>query len=378
LTNSLIPYNLRIKLIEADLIRNPMNEPDIGKIRGGIEVNDLGAPVAYHLMKPALNTFSYDWGTWTRIPAFGTRSGRRNVLHLIDRERIGQRRGMPLLASVMEPLKQIQRLSEAELMASVISSFFTVFVKTETGESGLMEQFTDEESVLEKSDDETSMGKDATNNDDNLLELGPGTINELGENQSVDIANPQRPNEKFNDFFVAIVKQIGASIEMPFEQLMMVYQASYSASRAALLEAWKFYRMRRVWLATNFCQPVYEEWLTEAVLNGRVAAPGFFDDPLIRKAWMGTLWAGQGQGQIDPVKETKAAAMRIEKNLSTYEDEYLHMTGGDWEASMVRLARQNRKLEANGLKTSVEEDEEETPEADNIDNDNENKTGETA
>jgi capsid protein len=94
--------------------------------------------------------------------------------------------------------------------------------------------------------------------------------------------------------------------------------------------------------------------MTEAVMIGRVKAPGFFDDPLIRKAWLGSLWSGAGQGQIDPVKETKAALMRIKGNLSTYEDEYLALSGGggDWEKSIVRLSRQNRRLGENNLPTS--------------------------
>lgn len=348
-TNSLLPYSLRVKLVEADMVSNPNMAMDEKKIAGGVEQDGMGAPVAYWFHKTKFGLSSLEFGSWQRIPAFGEESGRRNVLHLMDQERVGQRRGMPLLATVIEPLKQIQRLTEAELMASVIASFFTVFIKSTTGQSGFLDQYTEEESVLDQSGDPDSAGRDATKRDDNLMELGSGIINELAEDQDISIADPQRPNQNFNDFFVSIVKQIGASIEMPYEQLLMVFQSSYSASRAALLEAWKFYRMRRVWLACNFCQPIYEEWFTEAVSIGRIAAPGYFDDPLIRKAWTGTLWAGQGQGQIDPVKETKAARMRIAANLSTYEDEYLAMSGGDWEQTIVRLSRQNRKLEQNNL-----------------------------
>lgn len=349
--NSQMPYSLRVKLIEGDLVRNKIDHPDMGKIRGGIELDDDGAPVAYWVMKPHMYSGSYDYGEWTRVPAFGARSGRRNMIHLIERERVGQRRGMPMLANVIELLKQITRLTEAELMAAVVSSFFTVFVKREAGQdAGLMDMFDEEsESILDKSGDSSSMGANPIKEDDNLFEMGPGIVNEMDEGQSIETADPSRPNDKFNDFFLSIVKQIGAAIEMPYEQLLMVFNSSYSASRGALLEAWKFYRIRRSWLAKNFCQPIYEEWLSEAVSIGRVGAPGFFDDPLVRKAWAGSLWVGQGQGQINPVDETKAALMRVQGYLSTYEDEYLSMTGGDWDQTVVRLARQNRKLERNGL-----------------------------
>ncbi|WP_162803227.1 phage portal protein [Salmonella enterica] len=74
---------------------------------------------------------------------------------------------------------------------------------------------------------------------------------------------------------MAICRQIGAALELPYELLVKHFTASYSASRAALLEARKMFRMRREWMVLSFCQPIYEEWLSEAVAKGRVIAPGF-------------------------------------------------------------------------------------------------------
>ena len=62
----------------------------------------------------------------------------------------------------------------------------------------------------------------------------------------------------------AMCEQVGAALEIPADLLLMSFNSSYSASRAALLEAWKGFRMRREWLTDDFCKPVYEIWLTEA------------------------------------------------------------------------------------------------------------------
>ena len=56
---------------------------------------------------------------WQRVEAYGAETGRRNVLHIIDRERIGQRRGVPMLAPVLEAIKQLGRYTDAEIMAAV-------------------------------------------------------------------------------------------------------------------------------------------------------------------------------------------------------------------------------------------------------------------
>jgi len=351
------PYSLRVQLIEGDYISNPNNLPDTGLslggslnagregIVGGIEQDQYGAPIAYWVHKAPFGLTFTNAGTWTRVPAYGGESGRKNILHLMERERIGQRRGMPLLANVIGQLKQLTRLSEAELMAAVITSFFTAFIKSDVQPGGLMDAFTEGESVLDQSSGNDSAGRSASKKDDNLQEMGSGSVVELGEGQSVDIADPKRPNDSFEPFFNAIVKEIGASIEVPYEVLMASYQSSYSASRASMLEAWKFFKRRRTWLANKLCQPVYEEFLTEAVMLNRISAPGFFDDPAIRAAWTRAVWVGPGQGQIDPVKETNAAKIRIASRLSTYEDEYTAINGGDWEAAMERLSRQERKLD---------------------------------
>jgi len=67
------------------------------------------------------------------------------------------------------------------------------------------------------------------------------------------------------------------------EVLIKHFTASYSAARASLLEAWKFYLNRRHWFAAGFCQPIFEAWFAEAVSLGRIPAPGF-DMPDLRKA----------------------------------------------------------------------------------------------
>jgi len=102
--------------------------------------------------------------------------------------------------------------------------------------------------------------------------------------------------------------------------------------------------MRRVWFVDDFCQPVYEVWLSEAVARGRIKAPGFFDDPLIRAAWCGARWIGPVQGSIDPLKEAQAAVLQIQDALKTHEQVTREMSGGDWDANVEQLAAENKKL----------------------------------
>lgn len=86
----------------------------------------------------------------------------------------------------------------------------------------------------------------------------------------------------------------------------------------------------------------------EAVALGRIKAPGFFDDPLIRAAWCGAHWIGPVQGQLDPQKEANAAIALIDRGIKTHDQVTREMGGGDWTANAEQLARENEMLAAAG------------------------------
>lgn len=316
-----IPYDLRIGIIEADRVCDPLPKPANRNILGGIEVGpygDLRAVYVANRHPYATPRAPEEYAIkWSRIPAFGAASGRRNILHVMtDVERPAQRRGVPFLAPVIEELKQLKRYTDAELMGAVVASFFTVFIKSKTPDAGFMGGFGPSIPEHQRVDPDPS-----------AYELGNGSIVCLDPDEEIELADPKRPNTAFEAYVASIAKYIGSALEIPYELLLKNFTSSYSASRAALLEAWKTFRMRREWLIGSFCQPVYEEWLAEAVAKGRISAPGFFSDPAIRAAWSGAEWSGDAQGQLDPLKEVNAAQARVDGGFSTISREAAEMTG---------------------------------------------------
>ena len=110
------------------------------------------------------------------------------------------------------------------------------------------------------------------------------------------------------------------------------------------MEAWEAFRMRRAMLVERFCQPVYETWLSEAVALGRISAPGFFTDPVIRAAWCKAEWLGPVQGQLDPTKEVKADILAVQHGFKTHEQVTREYGGGDWLENVERLKEENKLL----------------------------------
>jgi lambda family phage portal protein len=329
------PFSTSLQVLEADRIESP-NKMNTPKIIAGVEIDDDGAPVAYHILNRHPDDHEKGALESAKIPVFDA-DGRRQVLHIFTRTRPGLTRGIPYLAPVIESLKQLDRYTEAEIMAAVISSFFTIFVKSET-EEGLNPLGGEEQ-------------KPARPND---YKLSAGAILDLQPNESIEIANPNRPNQAFDGFVQSVLRQIGVALEIPFEILIKHFTASYSAAQAALVEAWKTFSTRRKWLAAQFCQPVYEMVISEAVARGYLSAPGFFADPFVRAAYLGAEWIGPPRGQIDQLKEIRAADYRVKLGVSTLEEETAQITGGNWETKHIQRAREQSLRTAAGLAEPIQ------------------------
>lgn len=317
---------LVLQVIEADRVCNPNKQPLTTQMQDGVELNEAGIAVAVHIAK----NHPGDTATgneWTRVPIRGEKTDRLNVLHLLDILRPAQNRGVPWIAPILEPLKQLQKWSDAELNAAVVSSVFAVFMEMDAEAFG--ELFDDESASKIVKDAQKWSGQ-----------LESGKVVNLLPGEKANMQTPGRPNPEFDPFFQSLMTQIGMALGIPKEVLLMHYQSSYTAARGALLMAWRYFYLRRDKLVKLFCQPVFELWLTNEVTEGRIACPGFFADPDIRAAWCNAIWTGDGPGSVDPVKEVTAAKMRVDMGISTLQAESILYDGQDWEDKHRQRAKE--------------------------------------
>jgi len=349
------PYGLRVSVIEADRICSPDGLDRLApcEVRGyqvhqivqGVETDAEGAVVAYWICNrhPLANAANLQPGQmdWQRVEAYGEATGRRNVLHVMNRERAGQVRGVPILAPVLEALKQLGRYTDAEITAAVLSAYFTVIVKSSIANDGRpFGEMLPPEQLIDGADQSS-------------IELGPGAIVSLNPGEDVQFAEPKHPNTGYDAFTNAMIKQIGAAMEIPPEVMQKMFSTSYSAARGALNEFWRTCGMMREWFADDFCRPIYEEWFTEAVARGRIKAPGFFDDPARRRAYMECTWNGPARTNLNPVQEVDAAIKRVNAGFSTAQEETAQMTGGDYNINIrQRVAEATQKKAVDDITSS--------------------------
>lgn len=323
-------YGLKVQLIDGERVSNPANAADTETLTDGIGMDAVGRPHTYWIRRrhPDDRTVRTP-DAWDPYPVFGAQTGRRRALHIWeDKDQIGQVRGVSALAPILEPLQQITTLSRAELTASVVSALISVFIKrdkTQAVGAGNPAAFA---GVQEAPDGKTSS-----------LSLGAGAIIDLGFGEEPVSFNPQRPNAKFEAFWLACITEIGAAVELPTDELLLRYNSSYSAARAAMLQAWRMYLIRRWQRIQQFCQPIYALWFDEEVARGNIKATGY-SDPLRRAAYTRATWTGPARGSMDEEAEANAAAKRIETGVSNETIECAAMTGEEWSTVFAQRQRE--------------------------------------
>ncbi|WP_047394341.1 phage portal protein [Cetobacterium sp. ZOR0034] len=317
-------FDLKIKLVDSTRCQNPSGASD--RIKNGVEISEDGEIIGYHFTKS--NTSSET----VRVEPRGKQSGRRNVLCVMEKERIGQRRGVPILAPVIELLYQLSEYTATEITSASVAALFSVFIKNASEDT-----FTPE-----GQDPLDNVETDKENDKDYIVKMGYGTINELPPGKDIVLAAPNRNGAGFEEFVKTLLRQLGAALEIPYEILLTHFTASYSASRAALLEVWKMYSMRRSWLVSDFCKPIYEEFLDECVAKGMLKLPGY-ENILYRKCYQKAEWYGPVQGQLNPVQEVNAAVTKVKVGISTLERETRELNGGDFEANNMQRHIESEK-----------------------------------
>lgn len=312
-------FELKIQLVDGPQCRTPMTANS--NVKYGIEIDENNTPIAYHFCK---DEFKQEF---VRVEAFGKKTGRKNVLHINNEwERIGQLRGVPFLSPVLEEVLQIKKIDEAELMGTLVSALFTAFI-------------TQDKNVKDGTDASVfdNVQQNIDEDGDKNIKLGVGTILDLPEGKDIKFASSNRPNANFEAFMNAVLSQVGSGLGIPREVLLGSFTSSYSAARAALLEVWKMFIMRRQWFISEFCQPIYEEFLDECVAKKYITLPGYEDNILKRKAYQYAKWHGVAQGQLNPLQEVRASVEKVKAGFSTRAQETIILNGGDSDTNMERL-----------------------------------------
>lgn len=327
-----------LRVIDPDLMSNPMDAPDTQYLRGGVDMDDDGAAWQYHFRQAHENTLYPTSATyeWLAIPREET-WGRPRVLHHFDKMRDGQTRGVSRLAPILESLQMEDHYGRMELQAAILNAALALFVRSPMDTNTMVDALEDTSSANGVKAYEAARA-DFHGQGDGIM-FGGARIPHLFPGEEIESVSATRPASQFGDFESAVLRRVSSGLDISYEQLSSDWsKTNYSSARAALIEVWRGFTSKRQSFAQGFCQPFYLAWLEEQIVEGHIklppGAPDFYD------AWphyTRAKWVGPGKGFVDPVKEVTAAALRVQTGLSTMEDEAAELTGSDHDENLAQI-----------------------------------------
>jgi lambda family phage portal protein len=305
----------RLQLLEGDRLDINFNQETGGgnEVRMGVEIDRYGKPVAYHILSKHPADVSQVQAKRERIPA-------EQVIHPFVTDRIAQTRGTPWMVSAMTRLQMLGAYEEAELTSARVSASKMGFLIKERAEGYVGD--TDEAG-------------------DTLMEISPGTIEELPMGTTFQSWNPDHPTGNYAGFVKSCLRGIAAGLGVSYNMIANDLEGvNYSSIRAGLLDEREYYKAVQRWYIDSLIAPVFSGWLETNILNGTINLPSAkmskFNSPGVAH-WMPRRWAW-----VDPLKDQQASVLAVENQFKSKRQVVAEM-GSDYE-SVLREIKQDEEL----------------------------------
>ena len=312
-----LPVPLQLQVLEPDHLDAGRNESlaDGGFVLQGVEFDPLGRRRAYWLFP----VHPGEAGMMARGALVSRPVPARQVLHLFERLRPGQVRGVPWFAPAILKLRDLDEYDDAELVRKKIEACFAAFV------TGV--------------EDEATLGKEEIRTGGQRVEsFEPGMIEYLEPGKDVKFAAPSTSGG-YADYMRIQLHAVAAGVGLTYELLTGdLSQVNYSSIRAGLIEFRR--RMEALqWqlLVPGLCRPVWQRFVTTAQAAGTLPA--------------GTIeaeWTAPRFEAVDPLKDIQADVLAVRAGVMTLK-EAIARQGYDPAQVLAEIAATNTELDAAGI-----------------------------
>ncbi len=340
-----------VQVISGKYVMNPGNGIDTSKMIGGVEFDEHGKEIAYHVMITGENL--EDTFETIRCPRYTAKGRKAFDLVTLGLSDPMQTRGIPVLNSVKDDILSMTKFKELHLTKAAIQALFTVFIeKSQDDEPGA-------ESLKEKLKNIAEPEYQENEPSGNDIALGTGNIIEGNPGEKFVSVESQPQASDFETYMKSILTLVAPAVGgMSYEMLVNSYNASFSASRATIGACEKNFRILRDDFQKKFLEPVYRLVVEYGILTGHITAPGYMEgDGLYKDAVLASTWVGVTPVQVDPTKEVRGYADAIKANLCTHEQAIRALYGSDADEVFQRLAKERKQLEESGLDNEEKTDE---------------------
>lgn len=355
------PLATAIQMIAAARVSNPDGLADTALLRRGIVRNMRGKPEGYWIrMRHPSENYDLQSNTW-RYVAARKPWGRRQVIHIYEQQEPDQSRGIGDIVSVLKNMRMTKQFDELTLQNAVVNASYASAIESDLPPDAVYGMMG---------------GASGPENFENGLMAYMGLLAAYfgaANNVAIDgVKTPVlppgtklttktlgTPGGVGSDFGEQLLRHTAAGLGLSGEEFMNNFtKTSYSGLRGAFSRTEIRMKAKKKTGADRFANAVYALMLEEEIGNNNVPLPRgvsneFFYEPLMKEAICKATWIGSGSGQIDELKETQAAILRIKSGLSTYERESAKL-GEDYRDVFAQRAREEGVIAEYGLAFSLD------------------------
>lgn len=353
------PIKTCFQSVDPSRLRNPDWQTDTKDLRRGVKVDGRGKPVGYYIQRNHPNSFwpgAYDMLDFTYIPRYKP-WGRPQVIHIIEQLFPDQHRGVADMVAALKRMRMTKHLQDVVLQNAVINATYCAAIESEMPTAEMIVAMGGDASTPESLN--TAIGAYLAGLQKYLagsenIALDGAMIPHLYPGTKLNMKTLGTPGGVGTDFEASLLRHTAAALNMDYAEFSRDYsKMSYATAKLSTENTRRAMRSRKKSVADRLANNIYGNVLEEFISQGEVPLPpGFTRDdfykPLMREAFSNCAWIGTGTGQIDELKETQAAILRIKAGLSTYEIE-IGRLGNDYREIFEQKALEAGLLEEHKL-----------------------------
>lgn len=353
------PFSSAFQIIDADRVSNPNDLADTKFLKRGVVLNARGAPTDLWIRKAYQNDPTAVLGEsyqWDKRP-LKLKWGRMNTLFIRRTMRAEQTRGVADMASVLKESRMANRFHETTLANAIINASYAATIESELPPDMVQEMM---------GADGMASGDLAMNYLAAIAEYSRG-----GKNIELDgVKIPHLfPGSKLKmlpagtvggigtDFEESLNRYTSAGLGISYEEYTHDFsKTNYSSAKAAHNNTLRTMQARKREVADRVANAMFRNWFEEAIDRDMLSTlspmlrknPDLFYEGMNKDALCAASWIGSSRGQVDELKETQAALLRIKSGLSTWEKECARL-GEDFRDVYRQRAREDRMQKKLGL-----------------------------
>ena len=313
----------------------------------GISRDSKGKEVAYKVRIREKTGKTWRWKT-VEIPAKGARSGKIHMIHDFEAEYAGQNRGYSKLHFGLQNFENIVDYVSAVVKKAINQNDLVGFIEPGDNAPASNPFESGQHNVIPGSviSDDAEAGEFVCIRPEYTTRVpGSDFVASLMAGEKVKFLQDTAPGPQFDAFITSIFKHVSAARGWPIEVILMAFNSNYSASRAALLEAFRTAKIDQANIKAGLIDFWWEMWLSEEIAAGRTSAPGW-NDPRLRQAWMRYTLQGPSLPSISPRDDIAAAETELKLSLTTQERLSRSRNGSSAEKNIIENTKMFEKSPA--------------------------------